>query len=146
MNIEEIIKDLKIYISFANKKENFSKEEEFIYHKNIADRISILLTAYEKEKEKNKIFKEDSMTKEQAIEIIDNMYQNRCKEREIKTEKRTVIDMGIDIEFTEIEFAGVRLLRELQFVTGELEKEKEKNKELKKIVDEINEINFPNIT
>jgi hypothetical protein len=71
-----------------------------------------------------------------AIETLIIAYEKE-KEENVKLRLR-------DIPFIEGELKAYKdRVNELKI---ELEKEKEKNKELKKILDKINEINFPNIT
>ena len=54
MDIEEKIKNLKKYISFSEKECNFPSIYDWNWHMDLANDIEELLTAYEKEKEKNK--------------------------------------------------------------------------------------------
>ena len=54
MNIEEVINNLKKYISFSEKECNFPSTFDWNWHMELANDIETLLTAYEKEKEKNK--------------------------------------------------------------------------------------------
>ena len=54
MNIEEVINNLKKYISFSEKECNFPSIYDWNWNMDLANDIEILLTAYEKEKEKNK--------------------------------------------------------------------------------------------
>ena len=54
MNIEEVINILKKYISFSEKECNFPSIWDWNWHMELANDIENLLTAYEKEKEKNK--------------------------------------------------------------------------------------------
>ena len=53
MNIEETVENLKKYISFSEKECNFPSIYDWNWHKDLANDIETLLTAYEKEKEKN---------------------------------------------------------------------------------------------
>lgn len=48
MELEEAIEDVKKYISFANKEENFSSTFEFNWHKDLANRIDIILKELDK--------------------------------------------------------------------------------------------------
>lgn len=52
------------------------------------------------------------MSVETAENIVDAMYQERMKSNEVKTENGTIIDLGKNIEFTDLERASVILLRE----------------------------------
>ena len=53
MNIEESVENLKKYISFSEKECNFPSIWDWNWHMDLANDIETLLTAYEKEKEKN---------------------------------------------------------------------------------------------
>ena len=54
MNIEKTVKNLKNYISFSKKECNFPTIYDWNWNMDLANNIETLLTAYEKEKEKNK--------------------------------------------------------------------------------------------
>ena len=78
--------------------------------------------------------KADKMCLNEAIDIVDKMYQDRYK---IVEEKDTIyVDKLDDVKFTNLEFASVRLLREVQSLQTKLENSlnmlKEKDKEMKK--------------
>ena len=62
MNEEEIIEDLTKYISFANKSENFSNDNDFKWNTEISQRVQGLLDLYNKEKEKNKELENADLT------------------------------------------------------------------------------------
>ena len=72
----------------------------------------------------------DEMTIDEALTIIDDMYQDRYKIMSQKTEKETIVDLGkMDyIKFTNLEWASVRALREVQSLNYKLEKWKDKIK------------------
>ena len=77
----------------------------------------------------------DKMNLEEALNIVDAMYQDRYK---IIEENNTVyVDRLKDVKFTNLEFASVILLREVQSLQSKL-----KNSIPKQVViDKINEIN-----
>ena len=80
------------------------------------------------------------MELEKAENIIDTMYQNKMKERETKIGNTLHIDMTKDIEFTELEEASVRVLREELKLKKELDK---KDEILNNIKNELEtELNF----
>lgn len=58
----------------------------------------------------------DTMTAEEAIDIVDTMYQERYKVIEEKSEDGIIIHINKidDVKFTNLEFASIRLLREVQ--------------------------------
>lgn len=58
----------------------------------------------------------DTMTAEEAIDIVDTMYQDRYKVIEEKNKDGITIHVNKidDVRFTNLEFASVRLLREVQ--------------------------------
>ena len=71
----------------------------------------------------DKIMTTERMTLEEAINIVDEMYQDRYKTIEEKTEEGTTIHLEKidDVKFTNLEFASVRLLREVQSLQKKLE-------------------------
>lgn len=58
----------------------------------------------------------DTMTTEEAIDIVDTMYQDRYKVIEEKSEGGILVHINKidDVKFTNLEFASIRLLREVQ--------------------------------
>lgn len=65
MSEEKIIKDLKKYIAFSEKEENFNNSEEYLFNYDLSIRIQAILDLYNKEKEKNKeLEKENSEIRE----------------------------------------------------------------------------------
>lgn len=88
-----------------------------------------------KEIEKSKLYWEQIMTKdemtiEEALTIIDDMYQDKYKIMEQKTDTGVTIDLSKmdEITFTNLEFASVRVLREVQSLNHKLEKLEDKIK------------------
>lgn len=72
------------------------------------------------EKYYNKIMMNDKMDIEEAKNIIDEMYQDKYK---IIEENNTIHLNKIDeVKFTNLEFASVRMLREVQSLERKLEK------------------------
>lgn len=71
----------------------------------------------------DKIMTAERMTLEEAINIVDEMYQDRYKTIEEKTEEGTTIHLEKigDVKFTNLEFASVILLREVQSLQSKLE-------------------------
>lgn len=65
------------------------------------------------------------MTIEKAEEILDNMYQEKMKSNEVKYENGAMIDLSKKIEFTELEEASVRVLREELILKKKIEELKE---------------------
>lgn len=70
------------------------------------------------------IMTSEKMTLEEAINIVDDMYQDRYKIIEEKTEEGTTVHLEKidDVKFTNLEFASVRLLREVQSLQRKLKK------------------------
>lgn len=54
MSEDEILKDIDNYISFANKAENFSDINEYLYCKELARRMKGLLDLYQQKCKQNK--------------------------------------------------------------------------------------------
>ena len=80
------------------------------------------------EKYYNKIMKQDKMSLEEAKNIIDEMYQDKYK---IIEENNTIyVDRLDEVKFTNLEFASVRMLREVQSLRRKLEKQQQILQEL----------------
>ena len=89
--------------------------------------------------------KTDKMSLEEALNVVDSMYQDRYK---IVQENNTIyVDRLKNVEFTNLEFASVRLLREVQSLRDYLENSIptqvviDKIEELKKLIEKIKEDN-----
>ena len=106
------IEELKAsHITTKNKATNTEKAKIFDVIDNSID------TYIEKSKPYwEQIMTKDEMTIEEALTIIDDMYQDRYKIMSQKTEKETIVDLSkMDyIKFTNLEWASVRVLREVQ--------------------------------
>ena len=93
MNIEEKINNLKKYISFSEKECNFPSIFDWNWHMKLANDIETLLTAYEKEKEKNKRAEELYMQHNQMIIDIlkecDYMIKNRYYMNDVAIRQHT---------------------------------------------------------
>ena len=120
------IEELKAsHITTNNKATNTEKAKIFDVIENSID------TYIEKSKPYwEQIMTKDKMTIEEALTIIDDMYQDRYKIMSQKTEKETIVDLGkMDyIKFTNLEWASVRALREVQSLNNKLEKLEDKIK------------------
>ena len=120
------IEELKAsHITTNNKATNTEKAKIFDVIDNSIDTYI----------EKSKPYWEQEMTKnemsiDEALTIIDDMYQDRYKIMSQKTEKETIVDLGkMDyIKFTNLEWASVRALREVQSLNYEFEKLQDKIK------------------
>lgn len=89
----------------------------------------------EEEKYYNKIMKQDKMSIEEAENIIDEMYQDKYK---IIEENNTIyVDRLDEVKFTNLEFASVRMLREVQNLRRKLEKLQKEIEKKNKIIDLI---------
>ena len=124
------IEELKAsHITTNNKATNTEKAKIFDVIENSID------TYIEKSKPYwEQIMTKDEMTIEEALTIIDDMYQDRYKIMSQKTEKETIVDLGkMDyIKFTNLEWASVRVLREVQSLRHEMEKQEKEIEELNK--------------
>lgn len=120
------IEELKArHITTNNKATNTEKAKIFDVIDNSID------TYIEKSKPYwEQIMTKDEMTIDEALTIIDDMYQDRYKIMSQKTEKETIVDLGkMDyIKFTNLEWASVRALREVQSLNYKLEKLQDKIK------------------
>ncbi|MDO4282367.1 MAG: hypothetical protein Q4D02_01910 [Clostridia bacterium] len=89
----------------------------------------------------NKIMVQDTMSVEEAESIIDDMYQDKYK---VIEEKNTIyLDRLDDVKFTNLEFASVRMLREIQSLRRKLEEQQKelstKDKVMRKMAECIND-------
>lgn len=57
-SIEEDIKDIKKYISFTSKRENFSHDTDWNWNKDLANKIEHILSAYKRVLKENEELKE----------------------------------------------------------------------------------------
>ena len=120
------IEELKAsHITTNNKATNTEKAKIFDVIENSID------TYIEKSKPYwEQIMTKDEMTIEEALTIIDDMYQDRYKIMSQKTEKETIVDLSkMDyIRFTNLEWASVRVLREVQSLNHKFKKLEDKIK------------------
>ena len=128
------IEELKAsHITTKNKATNTEKAKIFDVIENSID------TYIEKSKPYwEQIMTKDEMTIEEALTIIDDMYQDRYKIMSQKTEKETIVDLSkMDyIKFTNLEWASVRVLREVQSLNHKFKKLEDKIKaEIEKLKD-----------
>lgn len=113
------------------------------YNEYLIGIIKETFDLYQKEKERNKEFLSNKMTLEEAKQIIDDMYQDKYKPIEEKTkEGATIYIERLDnVIFSEVEFAGVRLLREVQILERKLKNSISKDK-IKEKIKEIHNYTF----
>ena len=138
------IEELKAsHITTKNKATNTEKAKIFDVIENSID------TYIEKSKPYwEQIMTKDEMTIDEALTIIDDMYQDRYKIMSQKTEKETIVDLSkMDyIKFTNLEWASVRTLREVQSLNYELEKLQDKIKakieEYREQIEELKDLNI----
>ena len=120
------IEELKAsHITTNNKATNTEKAKIFDVIENSID------TYIEKSKPYwEQIMTKDKMTIEEALTIIDDMYQDRYKIMSQETEKETIVDLSkMDyIKFTNLEWASVRVLREVQSLNHKFKKLEDKIK------------------
>lgn len=85
-------------------------------------------TEKEKKAYYNKIMVQNTMSVEEAENIIDDMYQDKFN---VIEEKNTIyLNRLDDVKFTNLEFASVRMLREVQSLRRELERQQKEIEEL----------------
>ena len=113
--LEEENKKLKAQHVFT-RNEATNEEKAELY--DVIDKT--LDTFLEKEKPIwQQEMKTDKMSLEEALNVVDSMYQDRYK---IVQENNTIyVDRLKNVEFTNLEFASVRLLREVQSLRDYLE-------------------------
>ena len=122
------IEELKAsHITTNNKATNTEKAKIFDVIENSID------TYIEKSKPYwEQIMTKDEMTIEEALTIIDDMYQDKYKIMEQKTDTGVTINLSKmdEITFTNLEFASVIVLREIQSLRHEMEKQEKENTDL----------------
>ena len=120
------IEELKAsHITTKNKATNTEKAKIFDVIENSID------TYIEKSKPYwEQIMTKDEMTIEEALTIIDDMYQDKYKIMEQKTDTGVTIDLSKmdEITFTNLEFASVIVLREVQSLNHKFKKLEDKIK------------------
>ena len=120
------IEELKAsHITTKNKATNTEKAKIFDVIENSIDTYIGKSKPYWEQ-----IMTKDEMTIEEALTIINDMYQDRYKIMSQKTEKETIVDLSkMDyIKFTNLEWASVRVLRELQSLNHKFKKLEDKIK------------------
>nr|DAJ75885.1 MAG TPA: hypothetical protein [Caudoviricetes sp.] len=85
-----------------------------------------------KDKYYNQIMNKKEMSIEEAETIIDDMYQDKYKVMEQKTEQGIIIEIGRmdEVTLTNLEFASVRMLREKQSLETKYRRLQEKISEI----------------
>lgn len=68
-SIEEDIKDIKKYISFTSKRENFSHDTDWNCNKDLANKIENVLSDYKR------ALKENELLRQQNISYKNNIYE-----------------------------------------------------------------------
>lgn len=71
-NIEEDIKDIKKYISFTSKRENFSHDTDWSWNKDLANKIEHVLSDYKRILKENEELKQDRNNNYQMIALAQN--------------------------------------------------------------------------
>ena len=106
MNIEETTENLKKYISFSEKECNFPSTWDWNWHKDLANDIETLLTAYEKEKEKREKLEYEALEAKEYIKRLKECHlqfgeiteKKRWKDKiKAKIEELEKLDFGTDL-------------------------------------------------
>ena len=97
MNVEEAVENLKKYISFSEKECNFPSIWDWNWHMELANDVETLLTAYEKEKEKNKELTDEYLVQRDLINpdfLKDYIHKDKIKAKieELENQKRQWIE------------------------------------------------------
>ena len=87
-SIEEDIKDLKKYISFSSKHENFSHDTDYKWHKEIGEKIERVLKENEELKEYKKIAEltKISCCTAQNCEALNNAIKSELENQKLNEE------------------------------------------------------------
>lgn len=72
-SIEEDIKDIKKYISFTSKRENFSHDTDWNWNKDLANKIEHILSDYKRVLKENEELKRKNKTLEELLQ--GNLYE-----------------------------------------------------------------------
>lgn len=116
-SIEEDIKDIKKYISFTSKRENFSHDTDWNWNKDLANKIEHILSDYKR------VLKEN----EELLEVkVSASAHNRILELEKENEELEEINNELEAEKNEA-------IRRYNFETIPKQKVKDKIEELKNI-------------
>ena len=67
-SIEEDIKDIKKYISFTSKRENFSHDTDWNWNKDLANKIEHILSDYKRVLKINEVLLKENEKKDGLIE------------------------------------------------------------------------------
>ena len=129
--LEEENKNLKAQHIFTRNNNATDKEKAELY--DVIDKTIDTFLEQEKPIWQQEMIK-DKMSLEEALSIVDEMYQNKYKI--IEKNNTIYVDKLNDIKFTSLEFASVRLLREVQSLQSNLENSIPKQK-VKEILDDI---------
>lgn len=114
--LEEENKKLKAQCIFTRNNNATDQEKAELY--DMIDKTIDTFLEQEKQIWQQEMIK-DKMSLEEALSIVDEMYQNKYK---IFEKNNTIyVDKLNDIKFTSLEFASVRLLREVQSLQYKLE-------------------------
>ena len=114
--LEEENKNLKAQHIFTRNNNATDKEKAELY--DVIDKTIDTFLEQEKPIWQQEMIK-DKMSLEEALSIVDEMYQNKYKI--IEKNNTIYVDKLNDIKFTSLEFASVRLLREVQSLQYKLE-------------------------
>lgn len=114
--LEEENKNLKAQHIFTRNNNATDKEKAELY--DVIDKTIDTFLEQEKPIWQQEMIK-DKMSLEEALSIVDEMYQNKYKI--IEKNNMIYVDKLNDIKFTSLEFASVRLLREVQSLQYKLE-------------------------
>ena len=114
--LEEENKKLKAQCIFTRNNNATDQEKAELY--DMIDKTIDTFLEQEKPIWQQEMIK-DKMSLEEALSIVDEMYQNKYKI--IEKNNTIYVDKLNDIKFTSLEFASVRLLREVQSLQYKLE-------------------------
>lgn len=143
-SIEEDIKDIKKYISFTSKRENFSHDTDWNWNKDLANKIEHILSDYQE------VLKENEQLKKQVQRQINKwnkdiksnyISKHEVKDKNMSEEEKEAIEYlktrlygnegckYIDVAQEDLRIF-INLIDRLQNLMEKLQKE---NKQLKKI-------------
>ena len=134
-SIEEDIKDIKKYISFTSKRENFSHDTDWNWNKDLANKIEHILSDYKRTLKENEILKKE---KEQAWEEWNNLEQGSYEtEQKLKQQIKELQRENEELKNQEETARKVNeLLVERYSTSIPIQKVKDKIEELNKQLEE----------
>lgn len=98
-SIEEDIKDIKKYISFTSKRENFSHDTDWNWNKDLANKIEHILSDYKRTLEENEDLKREIKRQKDINTIINKKVLDKNYENALEKTMDKFLNDNIANEF-----------------------------------------------